>query len=484
MSPPHEFDLVVVGSGPAGEKGAAQVAYFGKRVALVERSPYLGGASINTGTVPSKTLRETALYFSGLRQRGLYGVDYSLREGLTLPDFMYRCRAVVETQRDLIAKNLERHGVEVIWGEASLPDPHTVEVRLGAGGVRRLTADVILLATGSSPHRPAEVPFGHPRIHDSDSILALDQGLAEIPASMAVIGGGVIGIEYASIFTALGVRVTLVDGRERLLPFVDGEIASRLQARLAELGLQWQLGVRVERVDTSESGVTLALSNGATVTADVGLWAAGRQSNVAGLGLEQLGVKLGNRGLVLVNDRFQTSVPSVYAAGDVIGFPALASTSMEQARVAMVHAFDLKYKEQLSGVIPLAVYAIPEVAMVGLTEEQCRERGLRYIAGRALFERSARGQILGDPQGVIKLVIDPDSKRLLGVHIVGESASELIHTGASVMAEGGTIDRFIDAVYNYPTLTDVYKYAAYDCLVTLHRLQGDAALRPTGSALG
>ncbi|MDH4131235.1 MAG: Si-specific NAD(P)(+) transhydrogenase [Gemmatimonadota bacterium] len=484
MSQSSEYDLVVIGSGPAGEKGAAQAAYFGKRVALVERSPYLGGASINTGTVPSKTLRETALYFSGLRQRGLYGVDYSLREGLTLPDFMYRCRAVVETQRDLILKNLEHHRVEIVWGDASLSDPHTVEVRLAAGGVRRLTTDVILLATGSSPHRPAEVPFGHPRIHDSDSILALDQGLGEIPDSMAVIGGGVIGVEYASIFTALGVRVTLVDGRERLLPFVDGEIASRLQARLGELGLTWQLGVRVERIETSGTGVSLALSNGTAVTADVGLWAAGRQSNVAGLGLEQLGVGLGTRGLVLVNERFQTSVPNIYAAGDVIGFPALASTSMEQARVAMVHAFDLKYKERLSTVIPLAVYAIPEVAMVGLTEEQCRERGLPHVAGRALFERSARGQILGDPQGVIKLLVDPETRRLLGVHIVGESASELIHAGAAVMTDGGTIDRFIDAVYNYPTLTDVYKYAAYDCLITLHRLQGDAALRPAATPAG
>ena len=475
MGHAREFDLVVIGSGPAGEKGAAQVAYFGKRVALVERSPYLGGASINTGTVPSKTLRETALYFSGLRQRGLYGIDYSLREGLTLPDVMFRCRAVVETQRDLIARNLAHHRVEVVWGEASLSDVHTVDVRLPDGGQRRLTTEVILLATGSSPHRPGDVPFDHPRIHDSDSILALDRGLDAIPATMAVVGGGVIGVEYASIFTALGVKVTLLDGRDRLLPFVDGEIAERLRVRLEELGLHFRLGVRVLGIDTSDDGIRLALSNGEAVTAEIGLWAAGRQSNVDGLGLEALGVALGHRGLVQVDERFQTTVPNIYAAGDVIGFPALASTSMEQGRVAMVHAFGLKYKERLSPVVPLAVYAIPEVAMVGLTEEQCREQGTACVTGRALFERSARGQILGDPQGMIKLVIAPETKRLLGVHIVGESASELIHTGAAVMAEEGTIDRFIEAVYNYPTLTDVYKYAAYDGLITLHRLLGDAA---------
>jgi NAD(P) transhydrogenase len=358
-----------------------------------------------------------------------------------------------------------------------------VDVRLRDGGTRRLTTDVILIATGSSPHRPAEVPFGHPRIHDSDSILALDRGLEAIPGTMVVVGGGVIGIEYASIFTALGVEVTLVDGRDQLLPFVDREIAARLQVRLGELGLRWQLGARVEAIEPSDTAVRLRLSGGETVAADIGLWAAGRQSNVEGLGLERLGVKLGNRGLVVVNERFQTSVPNIYAAGDVIGFPALASTSMEQARVAVVHAFDLKYKERLSSVLPLAVYAIPEVAMVGLTEEQCRDQGVPHLTGRSLFDRSARGQILGDPQGMIKLVFDPDSRKLLGVHIVGEAASEVIHTGATVLAEDGTIDRFIDAVYNYPTLTEVYKYAAYDCLIALHRLRGDDALlrRPESS---
>jgi len=460
-----DYDLVVIGSGPAGEKGAAQAAYFGRRVALIEREAHLGGAGINTGTVPSKTLRETALYFSGLRQRGLYGIDYSLKDGLTVADFMYRERVVVEAQRKLIQRNLDRHGITLVRGTAALAGPHTVRVTLPDGGVRDLATRVILVATGSSPHRPADVPFGHPRIHDSDTILQLDH----IPHAMAVVGGGVIGIEYASIFTALGVRVTLVEGRERLVPFVEGELAERLQQRLTSLGMRFLMGTRVEEIGTSETGVTLTLNGGAQVGADIGLWAAGRQSNVAGLGLEAVGVKLGRRGLVEVDEHYRTAVPSIYAAGDVIGFPALASTSMEQARVAMVHAFDLRYKERMSPVLPLAVYTVPEIAMVGLTSEQCAEQGLAHLAGRAGYDKSARGQIIGDTDGLLKLVFAPEDKRLLGAHILGELASELIHIGASVLTRQGTIDEFIEAVYNFPSLSESYKYAAYDALGALQR---------------
>lgn len=465
MFPPRDFDLIVIGSGPAGEKGAAQAAYFGKRVALVERGPHLGGASINTGTVPSKTLRETALYFSGLRQRGLYGIDYSLREGLTIADFMFRERQVVEQQQALIARNLERHAIELVRGEATVTGPHSVHVQLPGGEGREMTASVILIATGSAPHRPPGVPFGHPRIHDSDTILQLDR----IPDRMAVVGGGVIGIEYASIFTALGVRVTLIEGRDRLVPFVDGEIGERLRRRLEALGLRFLLGTRVEQIEAGDSGITLSLSTGEEIRSDIGLWAAGRQSNVQGLGLEEVGVELGHRGLVLVNDRYQTSVPSLYAAGDVIGFPALASTSMEQGRVAMVHAFDLKYKEAVSPVIPLAVYTVPEMALVGLTEEECQARGVGYLVGRAGYDASARGQIIGDTEGLLKLVFVPEDQRLLGVHIIGELASELIHLGCAVMARHGTIHEFIESVYNFPSLSDSYKYAAYDGLGALQR---------------
>jgi NAD(P) transhydrogenase len=465
QTPIHDYDLVVIGSGPAGEKGAAQAAYFGKRVALVERAPHLGGAGINTGTVPSKTLRETALYFSGLRQRGLYGIDYSLKEGLTVADFMHRERVVVDGQRRLIQRNLDRHGITLVRGTAAVAGPHTVRVTLPDGSARDLSTRFILVATGSSPHHPPEIPFAHPRVHDSDTILHLDH----IPRTMAVVGGGVIGIEYASIFTALGVQVTLIESRTRLVPFVDGELADRLQRRLATLGMRFVMGTRVEQVTTDDAGVTLTLTDGVRVQADIGLWAAGRQSNVAGLGLEAVGVTLGKRGLVEVDEHYRTAVPSIYAAGDVIGFPALASTSMEQARVAMVHAFELRYKERVSPVLPLAVYTVPEIAMVGLTSEQCDGRGIAHLAGRAGYDKSARGLIIGDTEGLLKLIFAPEDKRLLGAHILGELASELIHIGASVLERRETIDAFIESVYNFPSLSESFKYAAYDGLGVLQR---------------
>jgi NAD(P) transhydrogenase len=460
MSPQFDFDLVVIGSGPAGEKGAAQAAYYGKKVALVERSEHLGGAGINTGTVPSKTLRETALYFSGLLQRGLYGIDYSLREDLTIEDFMYRKGIVVVTERKLIERNLQRHGIELIRGTASISDPHSVQVALRSGGTRTLTSDVILIATGSSPRRPDGIPFGLKSVFESDEIMSMDR----IPATMAIVGGGVIGSEYACIFTALGVKVTLIDSKDRLLPVVDTEIAERLQGRLTSIGLDLRLNHKVNGIRATDEFVELELDDGSLIEAEVALFATGRQSNVEGLGLEAVGVEVGDRGLILVNQKYQTSVPNIYAAGDVIGFPALAATSMEQARVAMVHAFDLHYKEELSPVLPFAVYTIPEISMVGLTEQECRDRGILFLVGRSYYDKNPRGLIIGDLSGMCKLIFSPEDKRLLGVHWIGEQAAELIHLGAQVMAEDGSIDTFIEAVYNYPTLTDSYKYAAYDGL--------------------
>ena len=460
MTDNYEYDLVVIGSGPAGEKGGAQAAYFGKKVALVERAQHVGGAGINTGTVPSKTLRETALYFSGLRQRGLYGIDYSLKQDLNIRNFMFREQAVVEMEWRIIADNLARHNITTFWGKASLKDPHTVHVLLNDGTERDLTTAFILIASGSSPFHPMDVPFDHQHIYDSDSILKMER----IPKSMLIVGGGVIGSEYAGIFTALGVEVVLVDSRERLLPFVDAEIAACLQEHLEELGLSFVFNTRVEKTEISSTGVVVKLTSGELLTSETALFAAGRQSNVEGLGLEALGVQLGTRGLVLVNEKYQTSIPNIFAAGDVIGFPALASTSMEQARVAMVHAFDLHYKEKISPVVPLAVYTIPEISMIGLTEDECKQKDIPYLVGRAMYASNPRGQIIGDTGGMLKLVFSPAGKKLLGVHIIGEMASELIHLGAHVLAEGGTIDAFIDAVYNYPTLSDSYKYAAYDGL--------------------
>lgn len=454
------YDLVVIGSGPAGEKGAAQAAYFGKRVALVERATCLGGSALNTGTIPSKTLRETALYFSGLRQRGLYGIDYSLKEGLTVQDFMHREHVVVAQERQIIEQNLARHQIEVVWGSGSIIDPHTVRVQTHSGETRDLSTDFILIATGSSPFHPPDVPFDHETIYDSDSIL----NMKAIPKTMAVVGGGIIGCEYASLFTALGVQVTLVESRDRLLPPVDDEIADKLQTQLTQMGLRFVFNERVSQTELRGGRVSLHLESSNLLECDIALFAAGRQSNIQGLGLEALQVDLGPRGLIRVNEHYQTNIPNIYAAGDVIGFPALASTSMEQARVAMVHAFNLHYKEQISPVLPYAIYTVPEIAMVGLTEDECIAQKVPYLVGRAYYANNPRGQIIGDLHGMVKLVFTPADKKLLGVHLIGEMSAELIHIGAQALANGQTIDAFIMAVYNYPTLSDTYKYAAYDGL--------------------
>ena len=455
----EHFDLIVIGSGPAGEKGAAQAAYFNKKVALIERNPEIGGAGINTGTVPSKTLREAALYYSGLRQRGLFGIDYSLKENLSVKDFMHREQMVVMNEHAIIWGNLQKHNITLFYGDACLKDAHTVIVT-HPDCETEISGDFILIATGSSPWHPPQIPFDENSVLDSDSILRMKR----IPKTMAVIGGGVIGTEYASIFTALGVQVTLIDPKEGILPFVDKEIIQRLQDQLKNLGLEFALGHKVTAVEQQLDGVRLTMDDQTQKKFDIILVAMGRQSNVQGLGLEQTGVQLGSRDVILVNEKYQTQVPNIYAAGDVIGFPALASTSMEQARVAVSHAFNFTYKEEMSPIVPLAVYAIPEISMVGLTEEECRAKQIPYLLGRGFYARNPRGQIIGDMSGMIKLIFSPADKKLLGTHIIGEQASELIHIAAHVMEVEGTIDSFIRSVYNYPTLSDLYKYAAYDGL--------------------
>lgn len=453
----------MIGSGPAGEKGAAQAAYFGKRVAIVERAPHLGGAGVNTGTIPSKTLRESALYFSGLAQRGLYGRDYTLRENMTVQDFMHRQQEVVRALREVIRRNLERHRIDLVHGQAAMEDAHTVRVELAAGGEQRLGGQVILVATGSTPNRARDIPFHDHRVYDSDTILDMQR----LPKTLAIVGAGVIGCEYATIFTALGIQVTLVDGRDKLLTFLDGEISECLRVRMEELGVTLRLGEGIEGIEATPGAIVINTKRGDPVVADAVLFAAGRLGATAGLGLERLGVAVSDRGHVAVNEHFQTAVPNVYAAGDVIGFPALAATSMEQARVAMCHAFDLKYKTRVAHMLPMAVYTIPEVATVGETEEGARAKGVDYCVGRSSYRQNPRGQIRGDLGGQIKLVFRADDRVLLGVHIIGESASELVHIGLMVMHFEGTIDTFIDAVFNYPTLGDAYKYAAYDGLGNL-----------------
>jgi NAD(P) transhydrogenase len=465
----RQFDLVVMGSGPAGEKGAAQAAYFGKRVAVVERGPDLGGACINTGTLPSKILRESALYFSGLKQRGLYGIDYSLREGLTIESFTHRKDVLVGVEREKIRANLAAHGIELISGTASLEDAHTVAVKSASGDVTQLRSEAILIATGSRPHRPTEIPFDDRAIFDSDSILKMGR----IPRSLAVVGGGVIGCEYASIFTALGVEVALVDGRDRVLPFLDAELSTALRERLAGLSVKFYLGERMGPIERMKRGVRISMPSGATIETEAVLFAAGRRGAVDELRLEKAGLAVNKRGYVEVNASYQTAVPSIYAAGDVIGFPALASTSMEQGRVAVCHAFGFEYKRRLASMLPMGVYTIPEISAVGETEESCKEKGVEYEVGRARYANNARGLIAGDPAGLLKLIFRSTDRQLLGVHIIGENATELIHLGMMALESGGTIDLFINFVFNYPTLSEMYKYAAYDGLGNLagHKLR-------------
>jgi len=461
------FDLIVIGCGPAGEKAGAQAAYFGKRVAIIERA-VPGGSCINTGTLPSKTLREAALYFSGLSQRGLYGIDYSLRDNLTVHDFMHHEREVVEMARRRMLRNLELHKIEYMQGQASFEDRYTVAVRNG-GSLLQLRGEVILIATGSQPHRPDEISFDDVHTFDSDTFLRMDR----IPKSLAVIGGGVIGCEYASIFVALGTKVTLVDGRDRLLPFLDSEIADVLRQRLQELGMEFWFHERPVKVENSATGAALYMKSGKQLEVDAALFAAGRRAAVDGLGLEQAGLSLNDRGYVPVDQNYRTAVPGIYAAGDVIGFPALASTSMEQGRVAVCHAFGFKYKQRVASMLPMGIYTIPEISAAGETEDSCKEKNIPYCVGRARYANNARGHIAGDTSGLLKLVFSPADKKLLGVSIIGESATELIHVGMMVLDNGSTIDEFIEQVFNYPTLSEMYKYAAYDGLGNLagHKLR-------------
>ncbi|HXX20919.1 MAG TPA: Si-specific NAD(P)(+) transhydrogenase, partial [Candidatus Acidoferrum sp.] len=427
----EQYDLVVIGSGPAGEKGAAQAAYFGKKVAVVEMLADVGGACINTGTLPSKILRESALYFSGLKQRGLYGVDYSLKEGLTVQNFMHRKNVLVEAEHGKIRQNIADHHIDLIGGTASFEDAKTVSVKT-LKGARSLCGEVILIATGSYPHRPPEIPFDDKAIFDSDSILRMDR----IPRSLAVVGGGVIGCEYASIFTALGVEVSLVDGRDRVLPFLDAEISESLRERLAGLGLKFFLGERMGPIERTKQGVRIQMPSGKVIETEAALFAAGRRGAVDELKLEKAGLGVNKRGYIEVNASYQTVVPSIYAAGDVIGFPALASTSMEQGRVAVCHAFGFQYKQRVASMLPMGVYTIPEISAVGESEESCKEKKVEFEVGRARYANNARGMITGDSAGLLKLLFRRDNRKLLGVHIIGENATELIHLGMMVLESG------------------------------------------------
>ena len=471
MAEAERYDLVVLGAGPAGEKGAALAAYFGRRVALVERRAEPGGTSVHTGTLPSKTLREAALYLTGFQRRELYGMTLRLDRKRSLRQLLGRLADVTARQTRQIDRNLERHRIETVRGHGRFLDAGTVSVTDEAGvETRRLSAAAFLVATGSSPLPPRGLNFDDPDVEDSDRILDLDR----IPRSLAVVGGGVIGCEYASIFAALGTRVTLVEGRDRLLGFLDAELSAALKVSLERMGADVVLGDAVERLvrvpGLPDDALRLSLRSGRELAAGKVLFSAGRRGNTAGLGLEAAGVVFDEKGRIPVDDTFLTNVPGIYAAGDIVGFPALAATSMEQGRTAARHALGIPGASERKIPLPYGVYTVPEISMVGATEEELVAKGIPYEAGRARYENNARGQITGDVDGFVKLLFDPETKRLLGAHLLGTNATELVHVPQMVMAHGGGLSDFLDAVFNVPTLSECFKYAAYDGLQRLsHR---------------
>jgi len=461
-----QYDMVVIGGGPAGITAASTAAECGRSVALVNAHHQLGGAGINTGTVPSKTLRETALALSGIKSRDLYGVDLSLRREVTVADFLRHEENVKGIFHDSLTERFQASHTDIYRGTARFEDPHTLAVQDLAGGAQRLRGGSVLIGTGSSPVRPALFPFGKGEIYDSDTILRLDR----VPKTMGVIGAGVIGSEYACTFAALGTKVHIFDGRGELLSFLDGEISRALTAALERRGIVFHWRETVQACSVQDGGqVTLALASGASLSFDAVLVASGRQSNTDVLNLAAAGVTVGERGIIPVDKNYRTNVPHIYAAGDVIGFPALASTSMEQARRAVRHAFG-QPASPLAHLLPNGIYTIPEVSMVGETEESLRKSGVEFVAGCAPYANNARGRIIGDNEGLLKLLFRRGDMRLLGVHIMGELATEVVHIGLMVMMVDGTAETFIEACFNVPTLSTLYKTATIEALKNAAKL--------------
>jgi NAD(P) transhydrogenase len=451
------FDLIVIGGGAAGEKGAVQAAYFKKSVLLVEQEKDLGGATVFTGTLPSKTLRETALHLSGFRQRGLFGVELSVKPQIQVKDLLSRLGQVTQLESGRMAQNLKTHGVTCVAGAAHFIDEHTIEVR----GERYVGAH-ILLATGSRPYRPPEFPFQHDRVYDSDEIVRVH----EIPTEMVVVGAGVIGVEYACLFAALGTRVTVLEPKDSFLAFVDEEVRNALKASVLAMGVAFRFQTKVLACEVDESAsmpVKLCVESGEELRTRLVLVCAGREANTATLQLAAAGLSPGKRGQLSVNAQFVTAVPHIAAAGDVIGFPALASTAMEQARVAVCQLFGFGYKTQVAPVFPYGIYTIPEISTLGETEASAKEKNIPVAVGRADFSQNLRGAIIGDT-GFLKLLFHRNSRKLLGAHCIGEGATELIHVALMGLHLGATVETFIEMCFNFPTLSEAYKYAAYDAL--------------------
>ncbi len=451
----NHYDLAVIGSGPAGQKAAIQAAKLNKRVAIFERSTSLGGMCIHHGAIPSKTLREAILHFTDFRQRQTYGANRWRKRDLTMQDLMARCAQVVENETNVVIAQLERNRVELLEGKASLADEHTVKV----GGARHsITADYIIIATGTEPTRPASVPFEDGVIIDANGLSTFTQ----LPRSLIVVGAGVIGTEYASMLALLGIEVTLIDQKPGLLDFVDKEITEALSYHMRDIGVILHFGEEVVSISKTGRGkVRTTLKSGKRIQADALLYAVGRYGATDSLGLDPLGVKRDERGRIIVNEHFQTTLSHIYAVGDVIGFPSLASTSMEQGRLAACHAFGVPTYNR-PDLLPYGIYTVPEISMVGQNEKQLTQDAVPYEIGLARYREIARGQILGDKVGMLKLLFHQDSRQLLGVHAIGQGATELIHIGQVVLAFNGTIDFFIENSFNYPTLAECYRVAGLD----------------------
>ena len=456
-----KYDLIVIGSGPAGEKAAVKAAFFGYRVAIIEKEKKMGGAGVNTGTLPSKTLKETALYYSGKYDKGLYGIDRELKHGASIDDFMYRKQVVCTSMNQEIVNNLKRHKVDIYTGFATFEDAHSVRV-IGIKEIL-LQARFIIIATGSYPYQPDNIPFDGKRVHDSDSILAINQ----FPKTLCIVGAGVIGCEYATIFAAMGAQVFLVNNKNKILSFLDFDISKALVDEMQKDGIDILFETEVKDIsvpkDDSEP-IDVVLSNDSILHVDMFLYAAGRSGNTKTLKLEKVGVKTGKKETIQVNACYQTNISSIYAVGDVIGFPALASTSMDQGRVAVSHMFQIKDHDQIAKIFPYGIYTIPEVSMVGLTEEDAKEQNVHYEVGIANFSFMPRGKIMGIRTGFLKLIFEKDSLVVLGVHCIGPLATELIHFGLSLVENKKNLNQIISTIFNYPTLHDLYKYASYNGL--------------------
>jgi len=453
-----EYDLVVIGSGPGGQKAAVASAKLGKKVAVIERSGMLGGVCVNTGTIPSKSMREAVVYLTGMNQHEQYGASYRVKQRITFADLHTRTEHVIKREIDVVRDQLMRNGIGLYTGIGRFVDDHTVSVENPNDHVT-VSGQYIIIATGTRPSRPAGVDFDDERVVDSDGIL----NLKSIPHSMVVVGAGVIGIEYASMFAALGTEVTVVEKRDSMLDFCDPEIVEDLRFHLRDLSVTFHFGEEVTAVDIGPDGTMTTLASGKKIPADTVMYLAGRQGCTENLDLGNAGLEADSRGRIAVDTDYRTKQPHIFAVGDIIGFPSLGSVSMEQGRIAAANAFGIPIHSNRAN-YPYGIYTIPEISFIGKTEEQLTEEGVPYEVGIAFFREIARGQIRGDTTGRLKLIFDPDSKELLGVHIVGEGASELLHIGQAVFAFKGTVEYFADAVFNYPTLAECYKAAAFNGL--------------------